>query len=735
MAESSPLFGFDPNTTTVVGNYSKVAEAQGDIADAAAQSKSQQAPFDFLGLGQQVASVAGEFAQEKNMVDAHQAKLRATEFMQENDYLSGHELEQKVKEQIQTISDGNNYSSGYRKGALAVFDVGYAQALERKEEERISSTMNLLSSNFSTEIADNRANGVAMGEGFAQDWAASMSTKFKMPIEYVRNAMVSSYYQDAQMRVVTAKTPAQLAAAQAYINEAGSVLKTPLFLDSRSKKFQPVINSLRSNLNSSIGAKQKEFTQAAELELVTSFEGDQTDVWSSFPKDPRTPEGIALINQAYSNPATRARKLRTLTAGYEEAQAARDYITTYNPYDIKAPVPSKTDNKFIMPAVEGMVYNEVLQNLNNPSRLVQIASSNPDVISSAGDKLFYGFMNTNDPAQLAQFNEYFTNAVAMPGGANAMQKMFGDDYKDVVGINILSSMFTGGDVGKARDVLAEAKGSLVSPPLDPSIAEDHYSNVADLGTLGDEYMYSINTLLKVNPGLVNKKMLERVYEQFAGGMEEREGVKFNVSRFDSASQALEPDIFNEQITAMVTKFNGGVAPGEVNNLPGNIMVYKDEFGFTSGVFNASPTLDITNKLATAITTSDEKQVDTLTRTGDTFDSILSWTAEALTTNLFDTEGQLAADQKMYNQLSEIWSGSDVDRVKISEDIVSIKEMFPINITSKQVPDANQRAAMIERNVQMQLLIEQVATSFLGGNTLDEQQEQEAIEELLNGVMP
>ncbi|WMM95614.1 hypothetical protein CRP143_gp49 [Roseobacter phage CRP-143] len=739
MAESSPLFGFDPGTTTVVGDYGKVAEAQGDIADAAAQSKSQQAPFDFLGLGTQVSQLAGKFAEQKNMVDAHQAKLRATEFMQENDYLTGHELATKVEEQIRTISDGNNYSSGYRKGALAVFDIGYAQALERKEEERVASAMNVLASNFSTEIADNRANGIPMNEEYAQDWASRMSTEFRVPIEYVRNAMVSSYYQDAQMRVATATTPAQLAAAQSYINEASTVLRSPLFLDSRSRRFQPIINSLRSNLDSSISAKQTEFRQQAALRVVTELEGDQTDVYSSYPSDPRTPENIALIQASTTSPAAAARKLRELTAGYEEAQTARSYLASYNPMDVHAPIPSVSENKYIQPAIEEMVYASVLQNIENPARLASIAANNPEVIGTTGDRLLHAFMTTNDEGQLQQFNSYFANATSVPGGSRAMQLMFGDDYKDVVGINVLASTFTHGDVGRARDVLAEAQGSLVSPPIDPSIASDYYENAASLGTLGDEYMYSINTLLRVSPGLVNKQMLNRVYDLFAEGYQERAGVNFNVSRYDSANSARDPEVFNEQLASMATTFNGGVTPGEVFNLPGDIMVYKDEFGFTAGVFDAGPVLAVSNGLAEALSSNDTKNVNFFTRSGDTMDALTSWVADAATTNLFDREGQLAADNRMYANLAEIWSGEDVSAEMISTVILDFKAMFPDVITSEQVPDPVQRAAMQQRNIEIQHLIDEVAARYTPAGSLDAQVEadanyQEMIDNLNNGFV-
>jgi hypothetical protein len=712
MAESSPLFGFDPSATTVVGNYSKVAEAQGDIADAAAQSKSQQAPFDFLGVGKQVAGIAATMAEEKNMVDAHQAKLRATEFMQNNDHLSGHELSRKIEQEIKSISEGDNFSTGYQKGALAVFDVGYAQALERKEEERVAASLNVVASNFSTQLADNKANNIPMTGEYAQTWATNTAAKMRLPVEYVRNAMVSSYYQDAQMRIVTARNKNELAAAQTYINEAGNVLRTPLFLDTRSKKFQPVVTKLKKDLDASITAKKKEFKEAAALVVETDFIGGKSTVWDTYPKDPTTPAALAIIRESVSSDAAYVKKVRELTNGYEEAQIARDEILSFDPYAIKPPAMTKEENKYFLPEAEKMVYAEVYKNLGKPDAFIDLVRRNPETISYSGDRLVHAFDTTEDPTQLAQMGEAFRNIQSFPGGSQSLQMALGDDYKRVISTMVIADSLAGGDIQKAKTMVAESSGALVQGSLEPDLKERMYENSNSLGTLGDEYIHTVNTLLNVNAGLVDKKMLDKVYDQFAEGYQEREGVNFDVSKFDTSSQAYDEDVFNEQIVETMTRLNGGVTPMSVRNLRNNIMTYTDEFGFPAGAFNANPALNIGNKLYEAMAIRDEKEVDFWTRSGDTFDVMTSYFSYAIP-NTFNTDGLLAKESEVADQLAKVWSGADVPKEKIGKDILALKAMFPDVISKEEVPDYDVRKNLEERNIQMQALIESMATKFIG----------------------
>ena len=713
MAEQySPLFGFDPTATTVVGNYSKVAEAQGDIADAAAKSKSQQAPFNFLGVGKAVTDLTTGLANEKNMVDAHTAKLRATEFMQNNEHLTGHELAQKIENEIKTISEGDNYSTGYREGAMSVFDVGYKQALARKEEERVASTLNVVSSNFSTVLASNKANGIPMTGDFAQSWANNTAASLKLPVEYVRNAMVGAYYQDGQMRVATARNKQELAEAEAYIADAAKVLRTPLFLDSRSKKFQPVLNSMKSGLDSSITAKRKEFKDQAALFIEQKIEGAGTNVWDTFPENPASYQG--MYAEAYESPAAALNAYKEDMKAFTEAEAGRKYLGSYDIMAIKdAPVPDSGENKYIKPEVTKAVTDALVKYQGNPDAFIKIVTRNPDVIGDAGDQIIRTFMVNDDPATLAQIKESFDNLSAFPGGSQAMQLAFGDDYRDIMGVSVFADVLTNGDVQKAKAAYFEANGALVQGSLAPDLKDKMFSYKEKLGTMGDEFQYVVNALANTNQGIVNKKMLERLYERFSGGLQEREGVTFDVSKFDSMGSAYAPEVFSAQVVEMATAMNAGIAPSKITNLRGNIMSFTDEFGFPTGIINTTPVLTISNKLYEAQARNDAAEVDILSRSKDTVDSLTSWIAEAATTSILDTEGQLAADQKMYEQLSVIWSESGVPLKDIAPDILALKAMFPEVISPEAVPDYDVRKNMEAQNLRMQGMIESIATKLIG----------------------
>ena len=717
MAESSPLFGFDPSTTTVVGNYSKAAEAQGDIANITAQAKSQQAPFDFLGVGKQIAAVSGIAADKKNMIDAHTAKLRATEFMQNNSHLSGHELSESIKNEITTISDSGNYSTGYQKGALAVFDIGYNQALERKEEERVVSSMNVVSSNFGVQIADNMANGLPMSAEWSQTWAANTAAEMKLPVESVRNAMVSSYYQDAQMRVVTARNKKELAEAQKYITEAGKSLNSPLFLDSRSKKFQPVIKQLKTNFNSSVTAKKKEFQEAARVHVELNVVGEKNNLWNTNPGNPIL--HAEDIRESVNTDAEFIVKMRTLTNDYNKAEEARSIVEGYNPYEIKPLV--TTVNKLATAEINNIVYAEVLKNIENPNAFITLANRNPDAIGFAGKQLVNAFNVTDNPESLTQMANSFKNIQSFPKGSLALQRVFGDDYKNIISTMVIADYMVGGDVAKARGMVAEAKGSLVQQSIHPNIKDRMYKNSYDLGTLGDEYLYTINTILNVNAGAVDKGLLDDIYEKFAEGIEEREGIKTNVSVKDTAANTLEPDVFNKSLASTLTTLNGGILPSGVKNLSNNTMIYTDEFGFTTGAFNAGPLAEITNSLTEAMAIQDQKEVDTTTKLLDSFDALLSNVSFGFA-NMYSDEVK-EKDIALHEQFKAIWGTEDVDREKISTTVDKFRDMFPLTIDAEAIPDYDARKNIEAYNAQMQSLITEVATNLLG-KTEEEQATEE-----------
>jgi len=382
---------------------------------------------------------------------------------------------------------------------------------------------------------------------------------------------------------------------------------------------------------------------------------------------------------------------------------------------IKPPVPSSSENQFIKTNVDKVVSASMSKYFGQPDTFINIVNRNPDSASAGGDQLYHAFMVTEDPEQLGQMKEAVGNIMSFPGGSQALQMAFGDDYKKVVGISVISDVFTNGDVQKAKSIFAESSGTLVQGSIDPDIKERMYENSYDLGTLGDEYIYTVNTLLNVNQGIVDKGMLDSLYDKFAEGRQERGDVKFNVSRFDTSANAYDPEVFNDQVIEMVTSMNGDVAPMEITNLRGNIMAYTDEFGMAAGVINTTPVLNIGNQLYAAMAVNDEKQVDFLTRSGDTFDSINTWVSSAVTTNWFNTGAQKEIDQEMMNQLGEIWSAASADKGKISEVILSVKAMYPEVISEEAIPDFETRKNVEARNLEIQGLIEQMATKFTGSS--------------------
>jgi len=217
--------------------------------------------------------------------------------------------------------------------------------------------------------------------------------------------------------------------------------------------------------------------------------------------------------------------MRELRNGYREAQAARVAIGNFDPYAIKPSTDSTSEGYTeFKKAADQMVYQEVDKSVGNPSQFIELVNRNPENIEFSGDRLLHAFNVTEDPQQLGQMKEDIDNIMSVPGGARALQAAFRDDFKNVVAVSALADVYTNGDVAKAKSILAESKGALVQGTLKPSLKERMYKNSTSLGTLGDEYIYSVNTLLNVNAGIVDKKMLDRLYDQFAEGYQERSGV-------------------------------------------------------------------------------------------------------------------------------------------------------------------------------------------------------------------
>lgn len=720
MAESSPLFGFDPSATTVVGNYSKVAEAQGDIADAAAKSKSQKAPFDFLGVGQQIAQVAGVFAEEKNALDAHQAKLRSIEFMQQNENLTGHELSLKIEEEIRNISEGD-FSTGYREGALRVLDVGYNKALKRKEEERVASSLNVIQSDFSTQMSSNKANGIPMSETFAQEYATNTAAKFRVPVEYVRNAMVSSYYEDAQMRVMTARNKNDLAAAEAYIAEAGTVLKTPLFLDSRSKKFQPVIDEFKRNLASSIRDKKTEFKEAAALTLEVR-EGDGTNLQNTFPSNPATYKDLYF--EAHDSPAAALNAFKNDYKAFLETQEGRDYVANLDFYATgNKEIP--TGNAYTKPEVERLYQAEVFRQLSNgrADKVITLINYNQDLAEGLGEKLVTDFFSASDPKALTEFKTKMERIRGFPGGSQALITALGSDYKDVMGTFIIADTYTNGDMLKAKDKLAQGKANMGSSSIDPKLFTDLYTYKKALGSMGDEFEYAVNLVNSIDTGSVDSNMLKKIYKRFEGSRVSRNGVTFDTAKGDAGSNlaldAIEP--FNNQLIEHITGLNSGVPPKEVRNLGKGVVVYTDEWGMDDGVINTGPLQNIAEALNIAQAEGDKQEISFWGKMGDSWDLIGGQIAYEISAGIFWDEANPRMPEFMAG-MDAIWDTPNRPPANlIAAEILKLREAAPIDIPVGSIkgldgqPDELKRLLMIQENIQKRAFIEGVAKRIAGGN--------------------
>lgn len=712
MAESSPLFGFDPSATTVVGNYSKVAQAQGDIADAAALSKSQKAPFDFLGLGQQVAKIGEYMAEEKNAIDAHTAKARATQFMIDNEHLSGHEQAQKIEQEIKGISEGD-YSTGYREGALRVLDVAYTSALKQKEEERIASSLNVVQSNFSTQIATNKANKIPMTEGYAQQWAENTAAKFRLPVEYVRNAMVASYYDDAKMRLTTAKNAGELKAAEAYIAEAGQVLKTPLFLDTRSKKFQPAVDSYKKALEGIITDKKKEFRQNYAL-AIEQNRGDGKDPFSSYLTNPALMKD--LYANGYESPAAAAKAYKADYQQFLEFQKGREILGNYNLYEPKTLMPNKDElgGKVAHEHIPKMVSAAMIQNLGNPLKFIELARYNTDALGDTGADLLNEYQTGKNPERLKQMKTAFQNIAAMEGGSQALQQVFGDDYKKVMGIGLVADMLYGGDVDKGRNAIYNASGVLVKESIDKDALEKLYEIKPTLGELGDEFQYVVN-VVSANTNRVDTKMVKRIAAMFENGIEEHEGVRFNFSKHNSTGNTVDPETYLKTVVKHTSYLNfGGEKPMSITNHQNNILSFTDEWGTPSGVVDATPILMATEALAAANASDDKKEVDHWTRIGDSYDILGSYVSAQIDGGaIFDGEKKMKNAANAVIQLGAVWAAEDNPRPKIMETILAAKTMFPDNISEDVIKDPLQRAFALKRNEDARNFIELVAEQFYG----------------------
>lgn len=750
MAESSPLFGFDPTATTVAANYGKVAEAQGDIADAVALSKSQDAPFDFLGVGRAAVGMTTEFANQKNKIDAHNAKMKALDFMNKNQHLSGHELSAKLEQEIQGISNGD-YSTGYREGALSIFDTGYQQALNLKEEERVTSALNVLQSDFTTVLDSYKKNGLAIDDKFAENYATGAAAEFKVPVAQVRNAMVAGLYQDALIKANAARNATELAAAQKQFAEMASVLKNPLFLDSRSAKFKPVLTALQTQYDGVITAKEKEFKDNYGLALEQN-RGDGEDIRSSFLTNPELMKDLYI--NAYSTPAAAEKAYKEDYKKWQDMEAARKYMDAWNSKQFRPnAVPSKEENPYIWKNVVDRVSSDLVDSLakGDLRGFITIANTNQEVMKEAGSNFARAFTSSGDNAVLTQFKTAFDGISGLPGGSQALQTTLGDNYQDIMSINILADGYTDGDIVRAKGVYNESMGQVTKATFDSKDQARMAELRGKLGPLGDKFQTVVERLRAINPALAAKQM-DDIYDKYNDSLIEVNGTKHDRSAYDTSKGAYEPDVFNTTLGKMLTERNSGTPPAYVTNLPGNIMSVKDGFGFTVDVMDAGPLLEVRNKISAAEADADTKNVTLWTKIGDMWDLTVGEIAHewdnTSASEVFGTatveEAAKSRSKRMSNWdsylqgMGEVWDSQfgpvkSVDPVtgetivdtstgkgifaegpSISEAAASLEEMkkmYPTTIDPKVIPDYDERKSLEARNAEAIKTIENAINSL------------------------
>ena len=728
MAESSPLFGFDPATTTVVANYGKVAEAQGDIADAAAKGKSQKAPFDFLGVGKAAVAAGDQFVSQKNSVDAHTARLRAIDFMNKNQHLTGHELSQRIAEEIKGISNGD-FSTGYREGALSVLETGYDGALKRKEEERVASSFNVIQSDFSVLLNSYKKNNISISDTFAADYAKQKAAEFRLPIENVRNAMVASFYQEASMRVNVASSPDELKQALTYLSEMRKPLNNPLFLASRADKFSQEITAMQSSLDKQVTAKEKEFKQAAAFFLESAVEGDGQTLDTTYPVNPLLHQD-KYVAAFPDNRAGALNKLKEDVKNFNEAESARTYISNFDSKAMRPEaVPSKDVNKYIRPEVVKIVTKDLMASMDSPKDFVLIAQRSQDVIKDAGDNIARIFTSTSDEKLLDQYHTAFNTIANHPGGSHALQLVLGNNYKDIMTTMVLAEGYTNGDVLKARNVLFESQGKLTQGAFTGDDENTLHKYKAKLGARGSDFEAVIQKLRNVNEGLAAQKM-EDIYKKFSEGIVEVNGIAIDKSQNDTSALSYTPDLFNNKLAKVLTDVNGGLKPGMITNLAQNKMSVKDAFGFTTDVVDATPLLDVVNKLAAAKATDDTRNVTYWSKIGDHYDLLVGQLSFGVAN--FPHFGTINERYKKEYKpaVDKIWATpngvSQPDGkggftegpgiTEVAKTVAELNKMYPLTIDPKDVPDYDLRKSIEGKNAQARTLIKQISDELVYGNT-------------------
>lgn len=766
MASNSPLFGFDPSSTTVVANYGKVAEAKGDIADAAAKSKSATPAFDFLGLGQNINKIASQVAQaevtdaqiklaehekkqkelaalKKEGDDARQATLdeiekakqkaaevaakrqatvdnfsgrrHATTFMADNEGASGSVLQKAIEDKLQEIATNPDmYSQAYLDGVLSIFDGTYVQATKQGTEERVNASLNVATEAFMVDLTNLYNNGVAMTEQEAYDWAAGYAQDNGINVGQVRDAMLVGYYKDRQMRVITARNPEELEAAIAESKKIGAPLMTPTFRASKAADKVAERNQAEKDYQSTISAKVKEFTNVAKVEHQTQIVGDTGSVYTSYKKDPALHRN--LYDQMYPNdPAQALKAYQEDVAKYESNQKARTFIDAFQLGKYTS-LPAKDSDwgKAVHKEVATQVRIGLASNLSNPTAFTQIVLNHPQVISDVGKDMYNSFQALENEEEAKAVKAQYQNIRNTTRGGQALQNLFGDKYKSVVGSLVVGDVLYNGSLIQGRSAVATSSSVLNEGSIKPEVKQKMFELSDKLGPQGSDYEYVIG-ILSNNKGDISKDDLNDVYDFFADSLSERAGVSWNAGKQDFSATSKDPETFEKGVVKLMeqTSFLKD-KPGRVIDKGDGIFTFYDKYGTFEGMVDSTPIKAATDALYTANAIGDAAAIGYWSNTKDLLSVTVEHVGIAWDT-LGDVEASYANEQNTQRLYDEILAQGHVDKIAMVDIISNAKTMYPSSLSldfiEKNGLDAYQVEVIERKHLEIQNIIDNLAEDF------------------------
>jgi hypothetical protein len=424
MAESSPLFGFDPSATTVTANYGQVAKGKEDIANAAAKAKSEPQPFDFLGVGQAAVSLTGELASIKNAADAHKAKQKYIDWMGTNQHLSGTQLVDAITSEIASVSDTNNFSSGYREGALSILEYGMQGAIGKAEEERINAGVAVTASEFS--VAHQRA----IREGLPinlEEYTKRVSAERRLPVTQVRDALMYSNLNDDITLLNAAES----------VDEYLSIKKDIAARDKAYAESVSFYGSQSAPVKQGVTAQRnaRSDTDKATVERLISNEREKIDASLSNLADTN---GISIRKQALDNirkldPSVYDSERRRVDSQIESDLLIQQNRSLYSdPLSIVTEAAYSKDKPFFMQQTS----QEVLKALSNDdmTTLNTIIMHRPSIVKDISKEISKEIFSSQDENSLAN---YISIANKLPR-ESAQLFMSKDAYELQESIDVLS---------------------------------------------------------------------------------------------------------------------------------------------------------------------------------------------------------------------------------------------------------------------------------------------------------